>query len=539
MRRLCALLLLLPLTLALPTAQAGQDKLAGTWKVTFWDNGDLLTFWAITLEAKGDKVEGKVLAVPMAPAADLEGVTLKEGKLVVALKFDGQPIVLEFLVPKGELKKLRGTLSFSGMYLPATLEPIKADAVKDLKPVDSTPEPTDKFKELKEDVVKQKENMTVFEMAEVLVRAADRDKVSAADLKAAIAPALEAAKLHGPGWAAEVEFRVAGRMATRAAYAAFAEELVGDALKVSTGGSAETRLRGLGILATALQKQGKKADATKVTQEISTLEVKGHEENEKAGLGFEPGKFEGRKGNKVVLVELFTGAQCPPCVAADLAFEGLARTYKPSEVVLLQYHLHIPGPDPLTSEDTVARQKYYGNAVRGTPSIFFNGKTDLKIAGGGGRPQAGGKYKDYRGVIDPLLAGETPIKLAVQAERQGEVISIAATVSGYKPADSLKLRFALVEPWVRFPGNNGLSYHAHVVRALPGGADGFALSKDNAKPAAKVNLEELRQTVSKYLEGFEALEGHRPFSYRNLRVVAFVQDDDTKEVLHAVEVPVK
>jgi hypothetical protein len=539
MRRSCALALLIPLLFLQPAAQAGQDKLAGTWKITFWDNGDLLTFWAVTLEAKGDKVEGKLQVVPMAPAADLDRVTVKDGKLLVTLKFDGQPIALEFQVPKGETKKLRGTLSFGGMYLPATLEPIKADAIKDLKAVDGTPEPAANFKELKEDVVKFKEAMTVFEMAEVLVRAADRDKVSAADLKAAMAPALEAAKLHGPGWAAEVQFRVAGRMANRAAYAAVAEELVGDALKATAGGSAETRLRGLGILATSLQKQGKKDDAGKVAQEISKLEVTGHEDNEKAGLGFEPGKFAGRKGNKVVLVELFTGAQCPPCVAADLAFEGLAKTYQPSEVVLLQYHLHIPGPDPLTSEDTVARQKYYGKAVRGTPSIFFNGKTELKVSGGGGRPQAGAKYKDYRGIIDPLLDGETPIKLAVLAERKGEVIDISANASGYKPGDKLRLRFALVEPWVRFPGNNGLSYHAHVVRALPGGADGFALDKDSAKPSARVNLGELRQAVSKYLDSFESLEGHRPFNYRNLRVVAFIQDDDTQEVLHAVEVPVK
>ena len=57
----------------------------------------------------------------------------------------------------------------------------------------------------------------------------------------------------------------------------------------------------------------------------------------------------GTAGTVPVLVELFTGAECPPCVAADLAFDALGKTYKPTDVVLLEYHLHIPGPDALTN----------------------------------------------------------------------------------------------------------------------------------------------------------------------------------------------
>src|SRR5262249_35230266 len=103
----------------------------------------------------------------------------------------------------------------------------------------------------------------------------------------------------------------------------------------------------------------------------------------------------------------------------------------------------------------------------------------------------------------------------------------------------VRLRLALVEPWVRYPGGNGLSYHAHVVRALPGGPNGFALTKDTARETAKVDLTELRQATSKYLDTIDQLDGQRPFSYRNLRMVAFVQDDTTQEVLHAIEVTVK
>ena len=54
-------------------------------------------------------------------------------------------------------------------------------------------------------------------------------------------------------------------------------------------------------------------------------------------------------------MEIFTGAECPPCVAADVGFDALLKSYKPTEFIGLQHHLHIPGPDPLTNADTVAR----------------------------------------------------------------------------------------------------------------------------------------------------------------------------------------
>ena len=53
----------------------------------------------------------------------------------------------------------------------------------------------------------------------------------------------------------------------------------------------------------------------------------------KSALNFKTEKFAGRKGKstRAVLVELFTGAQCPPCVASDMAFDGLEKTYAPGD----------------------------------------------------------------------------------------------------------------------------------------------------------------------------------------------------------------
>ena len=115
-------------------------------------------------------------------------------------------------------------------------------------------------------------------------------------------------------------------------------------------------------------------------------------------------------------MELFTGAQCPPCVAADVAFDALLTTYKPAEFIGLQYHLHIPGPDPLTNRDSVARENYYGSEVQGTPSTFFNGHSEA--GGGGSMANSEAKYAAYRTIIDKALETKTVAKIALSATRR-------------------------------------------------------------------------------------------------------------------------
>ena len=127
--------------------------------------------------------------------------------------------------------------------------------------------------------------------------------------------------------------------------------------------------------------------------------------------------------DRVVLVELFTGAQCGPCVAADVAFDALSTAYKPTDLITLQYHLHIPGPDPLTGPDSIARQAYYG--VRSTPSTYFNGQA---LAGSGGPvADARRKFNQYRYVIDELRKGKKEATIELAARLSGDEIHITAS----------------------------------------------------------------------------------------------------------------
>jgi hypothetical protein len=524
------------LFLTAPVARAGQDRLSGNWLIRFFDNGEILSFWMVKIDAKAN---GSLEATADFRQSQLQNFKADGDVLSFAILFNKQPVEFAFAVPKGKFKKLFGTMRVEGQLYAVQLEATKLESLKDHQASTELPLPKGSFKQLKEQIAKGEDELGVFEIAEALVGAADKDKVPAADLKAALAPALQAAKRYGEEWYQEVAIVVARKLATRAAFAAMAEDLARNHLTaIGAGATAEKQLRALGVLTGSLRLQDKKDELATVQARVDALEVKGHKENEKAGLGFEPVKAKEHKGNRVVLVELFTGAACPPCVAADLGFEGLGKTYGTGAVVLLQYHLHIPRPDPLANPDTLARAEYYGEKIEGTPTVFFNGKPGPE--GGGSRGAAGLIYKEYCKVIDPLLAEKTKAKLSASAMRTGDKIAIQAEVAGVdRPGDKLRMRVALVEKWVHFPGPNGLSYHAHVVRALPGGAKGFAVTKAVQEEKLTVDLDELRQTAGKHLEKFANLEGIRPFNFRELHVVVFLQDDATQEVLQALEVAVK
>ena len=89
-------------------------------------------------------------------------------------------------------------------------------------------------------------------------------------------------------------------------------------------------------------------------------------------LKVEPYQKTTARSDRAVLAEVFTGAGCPPCVAADLAMDAALERYARKDVVVLMYHQHIPKPDPMANPSTLARAKFYG--LRAVPSYSIDGK---------------------------------------------------------------------------------------------------------------------------------------------------------------------
>lgn len=519
--------------LLLTTAAAAADAPAGTWKLTFYNGGQARTLWLIKLDQTDGKWAGKIASTAQnVPESTLEDLKIADGVVRFTVKVQTQALAFEGKVSGPKADKILGSIAQGRNMIPAQMEATTLTSLDD------------EFELSKELLTKTPESPEAFDAALNLLSAAGTKKAKPEDVRSWADRAFKAAEAYGPRWQREIGTRITGALVNQEGFAPVALEYARRLERlVDPDEDAAAQLRVLTLLSQALTKADKADEAKEIEARITKLEAKADQDYLKKMPPYKAEAFAGRKdkSDRAVLVELFTGAQCPPCVAADLGFDGLEKTYKPAEVVLLQYHLHIPGPDPLTNADTVARADFYGDDIEGTPTIFFDGKP--KAPGGGGMAEAEGKYKSYCKVIDPLLETAPLAKLRASVVRKGDKLDITAEASDVaNPGDKVKLRLALVEEQVRYLGSNGIRFHHNVVRALPGGAEGLTLKEKAGKQTASVDLGELRKSLTKYLDGYAKERAFpnpsRPLDLKKLAVVAFIQNDATKDVYQAVQVEV-
>ncbi|HUV14229.1 MAG TPA: hypothetical protein VMY18_11345 [Acidobacteriota bacterium] len=269
------------------------------------------------------------------------------------------------------------------------------------------------------------------------------------------------------------------------------------------------------------------------------------EKEKEAARGFDPGTYSGTNTTgRVVLAELFTGSDCRPCVAADMAFDLLADYYPRSSLALLEYHVHVPGADPMTNPHTEQRKQFYGGNF-GTPNVFVDGKT--RMGGGGTALARKANFFRYNVRIEAALEPEPRLELLVDGSRQGERLSLTAEVRSSQSIPNGRVFAALVEKSVDYDrGWNGIKKHAFVVRYLFGDPDGTPLDAlEEGKLQQEVSLEEIEKGLLQYLldfeksppERFDGFEGWdvKPVEMdaNNLAVVVWVQNPDTREVYEA------
>jgi hypothetical protein len=527
---LAAAALLTPLA---PTAQEkGDDKPAekvadapaGSWKVflPLLSEGANQAKLIVKFQAKGKGWAGEVVsAAPRWPRQKVEKVAVADGLLRFEL------VASEFTLPC-ELKlgkdpkaaKLFGRATLRNKETPIELER-------------TTSESLDPLDQMREAFAKQGLGYDAIPLSLQLLSQSERLKAKPAEVRAWAEKAARSADLFYPALQRDVLLTVAqilteekGYEAIALQYARRAERLLDDKEP------AVAKKRVLDVLAGVLEKAGKDKEAQAVQQQIAKLDFR---------IKVRPFAGRGARSDRVVLVELFTGAQCPPCVAADLAFDAVGKTYKPTEVALVQYHVHVPGPDPLTNPDTEARFTFYEDSIKGAPAVLLNGRPGP--AGGGPREDAPEKYDEYVEALNRLLDQPARGEVKVAATRKGDKVSITAEVDKLDvTGDDVRLRVVLVEEEVAYKGTNGISTHRHVVRSMPGGPDGVVMAGKSAKKTFDVDLAELRKKLGDYLDKFGEKNRfpnkERPLELKKLKVIAFVQNDKGGEVLQAAQADV-
>lgn len=245
------------------------------------------------------------------------------------------------------------------------------------------------------------------------------------------------------------------------------------------------------------------------------------------------------KGNRVSLIELFTGASCPPCVAADLATGVIEASFPHSKVIVLRYHQHIPAPDPLTNTDAEARFILYNHG--GTPSTNLNGQPISGVAGG--VEQVDSSYKQILEALIPTLSENTDVKIDLSASAKDGKLELKANVTGTeKIKEPLRLVAVLAEDELQFQAPNGINVHDMIVRSMLSEPNGFPAVDSKLSLNKTLPLNDFKSRLTDYLSAFEERSGANftgaPLTLEKLHLVVFVQGELSKDVFQVASVPV-
>lgn len=524
----------------------------GKWKLTVTDRDQAIDLVLLDVAEKDGKVQMKLAGSnPQANVfekATIEEITNDKGTIGFTLVTPGPRFRVVAKSPVGDdAKSVRGVILIGDRAVqPIVMERTKEKNldVRKLPGFDEVrkmvmAEPAEQDKLFKEFAEKNLESPLVVTAAQGILDNRIREDAKIEEIKTAYDTVLKQAAGWGDELVAFKKVEMVQKLLALKKQPELALTLVQELRKdQKPNASIDQVIRTTEMLAQALRANKKDAEADKLEPVLDQL-------FEKSNLNFEIKAFEGRKekSNRVAVVELFTGAQCPPCVSADIAFDACIKAFKPTDAVFLQYHLHIPGPDALTNPDSIKRSDYYGEVIQGTPTALLNGKETNPL--GGFKDAGEDRYQTLRDAIAKELEAKDTAKLKVDVKREGDKISIEATAEEVaKPGEKLKLRLVLIEDVAKYVGRNGQRLHHHVVRSFPGGVDGVVVKEKTATSKANVSITDLKADLTKYLNDYTS-RGLKPFvdeakamELKKLKVVALLQDDESKEILQAIQVDV-
>jgi hypothetical protein len=379
----------------------------------------------------------------------------------------------------------------------------------------------------------------------VLAKAADK-KLPADEVRGVADKLARAAAAHGPRWERLTALRLATSLGEQPGFADLAVAHARRAERMLTDDTPPAVLiETADALARVMTAAGKPDDAKRYAASAARLETRDASEHLKSALGFTPEAAKPGQG-RVALVELFTASEAAPCAAAELAVAAARQAFAPGDLIVLTYHLHAGSPDPLCNPDAIDRVQYYADRQKQPPSVpllLVNGRPGPKVGGPAGA--AKGKFGEVKPAVEAATSGPPACKLTLTVGPGDKGTAAKAVVADLKePGDKTMLRFFLAETRVRYAGDSGVRYHQMVVRAAPGGAAGFPLTKPSAEQSVPVDVAGVRAKLAKYLDDFAKTDGKfprpdRPLALADLKLVAVVQNDATGEVLAAAQADVK
>jgi PKD repeat protein len=211
-----------------------------------------------------------------------------------------------------------------------------------------------------------------------------------------------------------------------------------------------------------------------------------------------------------VLLEIGTGCWCYYCPGAAMGADDLIANGDPAAVI--ENH----NGDPFATSDSDARNSYYG--ITGYPTAWFDGSYDEVIGGSNTESM----YDTYEPIVSARILMDSDFTLDIFGTNDGDDYDITLrvqNVNGYT-GDNLALRFALTESEIEYTWQ-GMSEVNFVNRLM--------VPDHNGTDIGDMDLSDLTDIPISFTFDNTWDDAH-------CELVAFIQDDDTKEVLQSQKV---
>ncbi len=220
--------------------------------------------------------------------------------------------------------------------------------------------------------------------------------------------------------------------------------------------------------------------------------------------------------DRTVLAEIFTSTTCGPCASQNPYFDSWLKNYSnKNRVAVIKYHVWWPSPgnDPFywanTTENSV-RTNYYFPGSKYVPHGMINGTAD-------GQSSAGTWIVLVQNSI--LSQSQFDIKILGNVdETSGGNLTIKVTADNNPiPSGDLRLHVAVVESNINYTGPNSDPIHNYVMRKMYPDHNGesFTINPNETKTFTRV------------------FNWNSSWNLSNSEIVAFIQNNDTKEVYQA------
>ena len=155
-----------------------------------------------------------------------------------------------------------------------------------------------------------------------------------------------------------------------------------------------------------------------------------------------------------------------------------------------------------------------------------------------------GKFNAYATAIAIRGTFKSPVVISGKVERAGDILSVDVTADGIRVTKGLRLRVALTENSIKYVGANTVRFHHHVVRHFAGGTAGIEIKEATTTKSLSIDLNAVQADLKKYIDSIARdektinVDDAPVLNKSGLKVVVFVQNDATGEVLNTIQLDV-